>query len=148
MAEKWECLSLKATNWRLILSLWQVGDVFTCKLCSVWRTLRFSVLLLWWNANIWEPQQSNLPWTYVSSPLLPYWLEPGLGVYGLDVNSEGFSDALLNITAFIMYLWLQELITAGFFCTFTGTAQGSTISLFFVGRCWIEQYCSSRARSN
>lgn len=87
MAEKWEYLFLKATNWRLILSLWQVGDVFTCKLCSIQRTLQFSVLLMWWNANIWEPEQSDVPWTYILSPLLPCWLEPCLGVDGLDVNS-------------------------------------------------------------
>ena len=69
----------------LIPSLWPVRDVFTCKLCCDQHS--FSVLLLWWNANIWEPEQSNLLWTYILSPLLPCWPEPCLGVYALDVNS-------------------------------------------------------------
>lgn len=62
----WEYLSLKAINWRL------GGDVFTCKLCSV----------------VVECNQ-EMPWTYISSPLLPCWPEPCLGVYRLDVNSRG-----------------------------------------------------------
>lgn len=43
-------------------------------------------------ANVMEckhlrARMSDVPWTYILSPLLPCWLEPCLGVDGLDVNS-------------------------------------------------------------